>query len=93
MSGKVRVKAIIYGLVQGVFFRYTTKLKAQEYGLTGWVRNLPGGEVETLFEGDEDKVGEMVKWCHKGPSGARVEKVDLIYQKYTGEFDSFYIKH
>ena len=84
---------IINGLVQGVFFRYSARLKAQEYGLTGWVRNLWGGEVEVIFEGEEDKVGEMVKWCHKGPSGAKVEKVDLIYQKYTGEFDSFYIKH
>lgn len=92
-KGKVRVRVVISGLVQGVFFRYTTRLKAEEFGLNGWVRNLPGGEVEALLEGDEDRVGKMVEWCREGPPGARVERVEATYQKYTGEFDSFFVKH
>jgi acylphosphatase len=88
---KIRAKVIITGRVQGVFFRYTIRIKAQEKGLTGWVRNLYSGEVESLFEGDEDKVKEMVAWCHKGPPGARVEKVKVTSHRYTGEFNSFFI--
>ena len=93
MSGKkVRARVIITGRVQGVFFRYTTQLKAQEKGIAGWMRNLYSGKVEGFFEGDEDKVREMVEWCHKGPPGARVEDVEVTYHQYSGEFDSFSIR-
>jgi len=89
---KVRVRVIVSGRVQGVFFRYSTQLKAQEKGLTGWVRNIYSGEVEALFEGDNTKIMEMIEWCRKGPSGARVEDIEVTYHQYSGEFDSFFIK-
>ena len=91
MKRKLGARVIISGRVQGVFFRYTTQLKAQEKGITGWVKNLYSGEVEAIFEGEEDKVREIVEWCRTGPPGAYVEKVDVSYHKYSGEFNSFSI--
>ena len=61
--------------MQGVFFRGSTREKAQELGLSGWVRNLPDGRVEAVFEGEGDRVGEMLSWCEEGPPGARVREV------------------
>lgn len=78
--------------MQGVFFRYATQMNAREKGLTGWVRNLYTGEVECIFEGEEDKVQELIEWCHRGPAGAQVENVEVTHQKYAGEFDSFSIR-
>ncbi|MBL7170933.1 MAG: acylphosphatase [Candidatus Omnitrophica bacterium] len=83
MGKKIRVRVIISGRVQGVFFRYSTKCKAQEKCLTGWVKNLYSGEVECLFEGDETRIKEMIEWCHKGPPGARIENVEV--SRLTGE--------
>ena len=71
----VRVRATISGHVQGVFFRDSTREQAQALGLSGWVRNLPDGGVEAVFEGDGGRVEEMVSWCGEGPSRARVENV------------------
>ena len=62
-----RVTVIISGLVQGVFFRASTREMAVSKGLKGWVRNLPDGNVEALFEGPIDIVDEAVKWCQHGP--------------------------
>ena len=84
-----RVHLFISGRVQGVFFRDTTKRKADELGLSGWVRNLPDGRVETICEGDESKVDKFIKWCYEGPSMARVDNVEQNVEEYTGQFDSF----
>ena len=70
-----RTRVFVSGHVQGVFFRGSTREKAQELGLYGWVRNLPDGRVEAIFEGDGDRVGEMLSWCEEGPPGARVREV------------------
>lgn len=70
-----RTRVLVSGRVQGVFFRDSTREKAQALGLSGWVRNLPDGTVEAAFEGDEDRVAEMVSWCGDGPPEARVENV------------------
>jgi len=75
--------------VQGVFFRYSTKCKAQEKGLTGWVKNLYSGEVECLFEGDETRISEMIEWCHKGPPGAMVENVEVSRLTGKSRYDIF----
>ena len=72
-----RARVLVSGDVQGVFFRDSTREKAQALGLAGWVRNLPDGRVEAVFEGDDDRVGEMVSWCHEGPSDARVSDVSV----------------
>jgi len=89
MQNKIRAHAIITGRVQGVFFRMETKYAAESFGLTGWVRNKMDGSVETVMEGDEDQVNALLAWCQKGPPRARVDKVDVSWQDYTGEFETF----
>ena len=90
---KNRAHVFITGRVQGVFFRSYTEDKALELGLTGWVRNLSDGRVEAIFEGDEEKIKEMIKWCYKGPPGARVTIVKVEWEDYKGEFNTFSIKY
>ena len=82
---KVRANVIIRGRVQGVFFRAETARTARRLGLTGWVKNLPDGTVETLFEGDEAAVKEAVGWCNVGPDAARVDGVETRWSKPSGE--------
>ena len=89
--GRARVK--VYGIVQGVFFRHNIRQRAQALGLKGWVRNVEDGSVEALFEGPQDKIQQMIKWCHKGPPGAVVERVEVQWEPYTGEFDDFRIRY
>lgn len=87
-----RVHVYISGRVQGVWFRASTKRIADEYGLSGWVKNLPDGRVEAVFEGDEEAVKKAVKWCHQGPPGAVVEKVEVIEEIPEG-LSGFFIKY
>jgi len=82
-----RVHVRIYGLVQGVWFRASTKEMADKLGVKGWVRNVPDGSVEAVFEGDERAITEMIEWCHHGPPMARVERVDVSYEEPKGEKD------
>lgn len=79
------------GMVQGVFFRSETRDKAVRSGLKGWVRNLPDGRVEAVFEGEKDAVDRLVEFCRRGPPGARVKNVEVVWENYTGEFQSFRI--
>ena len=90
---KVRAEVIVKGRVQGVFFRQSTVEMAKTIGLTGRVKNCPDGTVAAIFEGDRDKVGQAVAWCHHGPSAARVDKVEADWQEYRGEFDCFKIDY
>ncbi|MBI4850112.1 MAG: acylphosphatase [Nitrospirae bacterium] len=90
-NGKVHV--IISGLVQGVFFRASTRDMAVTLGLKGWVRNLPDGNVEAVFEGPVEKLKQAVQWCRKGPSGASVIKVEEKWQEYSGKFRGFDIRY
>ncbi len=87
-----RVHLVIKGYVQGVFYRASTREKAAELGLKGWVRNLHDGNVEAVFEGPVDKVQQAVEWCHEGPSGAQVLDIEIKRKKYLGEFDDFHVK-
>jgi acylphosphatase len=89
--GKVRVRVIIEGRVQGVFFRHRTQEMAIKLGLKGWVKNRRDGRVEALFEGDQERVDQIIQWCHRGPSEARVSRVDLLWEDFTGEFEDFSI--
>ncbi|MEG3640865.1 acylphosphatase [Magnetococcus sp. PR-3] len=66
----------ISGRVQGVWYRHHTHLEAQRLGLQGWVRNLPDGRVEALFQGPEDAVTQAVEWCHQGSPKSQVEGVE-----------------
>ena len=81
-----QVHVIISGRVQGVWYRASTKQKAEELGLTGWVKNTVDGNVEAVFAGDESTVDEMVAWCRVGPSLARVTDVKIIRKSGRGEF-------
>lgn len=72
-----RAHVHVSGMVQGVAFRYYAQQKAQELGLAGWVKNLPDGRVEAVFEGDPVRVREMIAWCESGPSSADVEDVTV----------------
>jgi acylphosphatase len=64
-----------------------------ERNLTGWVKNLPDGRVEAAFEGDNSDVKSMLKWCDTGPPLARVNRVVVEWEPYTGEFDGFKITY
>jgi acylphosphatase len=90
---QLRARVIVHGLVQGVWFRASTKDEANRLGVTGWVRNLPDGSVEALFEGPKKKVEAIVEWCHRGPAGAKVNSVDITWEPYTREFDHFEIRY
>lgn len=89
MSEYVRKRVNISGVVQGVAFRHYTREAARKIGVTGWVRNLPNGNVEAVFEGTPENVMEAVNWCRQGPPSARVDEVKVMDEDYTGEFSSF----
>jgi acylphosphatase len=89
---KSRVHLVISGQVQGVWFRASTRDKAQQLGLTGWVKNTFEGNVEAVFEGEEKLINEMLDWCHHGPPLAQVENVEVKKQRPSNDFDDFSIK-
>jgi acylphosphatase len=89
----VRARVVISGRVQGVFFRASTRDEAASRRLSGWVRNLPGHQVEAVFEGPEKEVREVLAWCHEGPPFAAVRSVEVEWQPPTGEFDAFHIRY
>lgn len=92
MMAHICVSVRIKGRVQGVFFRQSTLENARELGVNGWVRNLPNGGVEALFEGEEPAVKKLLTWCKRGPGTARVDEVLSTREKPTGEFADFRIK-
>ncbi|HTY24840.1 MAG TPA: acylphosphatase [Desulfomonilaceae bacterium] len=89
----IRRRVLISGIVQGVAFRYYTRAAARDRGVNGWVRNLPDGRVEAVFEGEQDTVNSMVTWCRKGPSGSQVDDVRIHEERPTGEFTDFEIRY
>jgi acylphosphatase len=90
---KVRAHIFIRGRVQGVFFRSETTYEAKQLDVTGWVRNVPDGRVEAIFEGEQENVKALVEFCKRGPPGARVTNVDIIWENYIGEFRNFEVKY
>ncbi|MEJ5377892.1 MAG: acylphosphatase [bacterium] len=93
MEDSVQAHVWISGRVQGVFFRSNTQQQAQARGLRGWVRNLPDGRVEAVFQGDPKKVEEMLHWCHQGPSGAWVKEVEVIWETPAQNLAGFRIAY
>ena len=69
------VHLVIKGKVQGVFFRASTKDKANELGINGWVKNMPDGNVEILATGNKDQLENFIEWCRRGPKQAKVSDV------------------
>jgi acylphosphatase len=81
---QIRAHVFISGRVQGVGYRYFTKNEAKRRGANGWVRNLPDGRVEAIFEGSRTVVDEMIRWCHAGPTAAVVKDVAVEYERLEG---------
>ena len=88
----VRVRLIVEGRVQGVWFRDSTRREALSLGVFGWVRNRPDGTVEVQVEGPEDGVRRLTEWCQQGPPAAKVTRVREKAEEWKGEFTSFDIK-
>ncbi|MHB8769614.1 MAG: acylphosphatase [Syntrophales bacterium] len=86
-----RYHVYISGRVQGVFFRANTWKQARSLRLAGWVRNLPDGRVETVFEGEEQCAEAMLNWCRQGTPPARVTNVEVVEEPATGEMADFEI--
>ncbi len=88
---KLRAHLYIKGRVQGVYFRQNIKQQAQIRDVKGWVRNLSDGRVEAVFEGYEDAVKAIVNFCSKGPAGAVVKDVIVVWEPFANEFLGFSI--
>ncbi len=80
----VRRRVLVTGRVQGVFFRDTCRREAVAAGVCGWVRNLPDGRVEAVFEGASRAVERLVAWTHDGPCRARVGSVEVTDEPAQG---------
>jgi len=89
---KTRAMVTVRGLVQGVSFRYHTRHMALQLKVTGWVRNLPNGDVQGCFEGDEGDVRALIDWCREGPSQAEVESVTVEKLVFNNEFNDFHVR-
>ena len=89
----IRAHVVFKGRVQGVLFRTSTKEAAKKEGVVGWVRNLPDGSVEAVFEGPKERVEKLIGLCKCSIPLARVDSADVEFAKATGAFRSFEIKH
>ena len=90
---KTRAHILVNGSVQGVFFRSATKDRADNLDVKGWTRNLPDGKVEAVFEGEEEAVKALIKFCGHGPRGAVVTNIELQWEQFIGEFKKFEIRY
>jgi acylphosphatase len=77
----MRKRVVVHGRVQGVFFRDSTRQRAQAASVAGWVANRPDGTVEAVFEGEAEAVEALVGWMHDGPRGAQVERVEVTEEE------------
>lgn len=84
-----RLHLIVTGRVQGVYYRGATRDKARPLGLSGWVRNCSDGSVEIMAEGEEERLGELLRWCHDGPPAARVDSVEASWDDAVGDLGPF----
>jgi acylphosphatase len=89
----IRVRVVITGRVQGVFFRMETQRAANDFGVSGWVKNRKDGAVEGVFEGEEKRVRSLIDWCRNGPPMAVVHEVKVKEETHKGEYDRFDITY
>jgi len=87
----VRRRVVVHGFVQGVFFRDTLRTRALSARVSGWARNNRDGTVEAVFEGDASGVDALVTLCHRGPRGARVDRVE-VYDEVPEDLSGFAIR-
>ena len=88
MDSELRIDLVIEGKVQGVGYRYSTKIKAESLGIRGSVKNLIDGSVFVTAQGKKEAMENFVRWCYKGPPGAIVKNIEKIQGK-TEEFSDF----
>jgi acylphosphatase len=86
---KITRRLKIHGRVQGVFFRESMRLRAEQLNVTGWVRNCRDGTVEAVAQGDAFEVGRLIEWAQRGPDAAKVEKVEVESAEGEGHFGTF----
>jgi acylphosphatase len=89
---KKRIQLIVSGKVQGVFFRASTREKAEQLGIGGSARNLPDGRVEIIADGDQASLQQFIAWCHEGPPLSRVKNVAVTDMETSQFFDRFEIR-
>ncbi|MFP3131212.1 MAG: acylphosphatase [Nitrososphaeria archaeon] len=87
---KSRAEIIVEGLVQGVGYRAFAKRVAEKLGLKGYAENLPDGTVKIIVEGEKDQIEDFIEECKRGPPLSEVENLEVKWEQYKGEFDSFY---
>ncbi len=87
------MEATVHGLVQGVFFRQHTLRQAQRLNLTGWVANLPDGNVRVVAEGEESALRALLDFLHRGPPAAQVKRVAVEWSTGAGEFSDFRVRY
>lgn len=89
MAKNTRAHVFIKGKVQGVYFRQNLRIVSKRHKVNGWARNLKDGRVETVLEGEEMNISEVIEWCHAGSAEAKVDDVKVEYEPYKGEFSNF----
>jgi len=94
MKGEVeiRVRMIVRGRVQGVFFRRAAAEQARALGIIGWARNLDDGSVELVGEGTRDTLEALLAWAHQGPPHARVDQVEARWEPWQGDLLQFQVR-
>jgi len=88
----VRAHILVYGQVQGVFFRRTAQKKAEEMEIVGLARNRRDGSVELIAQGDKKTVEKFIKWCEAGSPLAKVDNVEVEWKHNLEEFEGFEIE-
>jgi len=84
---------IVSGRVQGVFFRYNTKNKADKLKINGFIKNLPDGRVEIVAKGNEEDIKRFLEWCKKGPVLVNVKDIEFIDDNPEIGFKGFEIRY
>jgi acylphosphatase len=87
--GPASFHAVVHGRVQGVGFRYWVQTRARGLHVSGSVRNLPSGDVEVQAEGDRVSLETLIAALHRGPAGARVDGVEIVWREPAGRFQGF----
>ena len=92
MTDSAALTAVARGRVQGVYYRAFTSRAAIDFGLTGYVRNLPDNSVEIYAEGERKQLEKLISQLQSGPPGARVDDLDISWSVYTGRYSDFSVK-
>ncbi len=93
MVEEKRIEIIVFGMVQGVFFRATTRDVARKLGLKGTVRNMRDGSVEIIAEGSEERLNRLISFAKQGPSSAKVYDIQVKWEKTRGDLSYFKVTY